>query len=266
MRKQNSENLDFYYGGMGSAKTAQLLMKYFNCKKDNGMEAVLLKPAIDDRYGDDYIQSRTGLKAEAIAIGKETNIKDLVLSMEHLPHILMLDEVQFFLPEQIEQLKELTDYHRVAVEVYGLKNNFKGTLFGEESGVIKRLLELATNIIEIKSYCACGNTVTNVARYNPENWKIEKDGPEIVIGGNNRYVSLCYKCWNKDAIPNTTRLRILESMLSEKTNVDKLIELKEQISAQKQTILQEELDDLTKERKKAKGRINKLEATLKGKE
>lgn len=271
MRKKNSQDFDFYYGAMGSAKTAQLLMKYFNCKNDNGMKATLFKPSIDDRYGVDFIKSRTGLEAEAITINSKTNILDLVLSFDDLPHIIMLDEVQFLVPNQIEQLKSLADYHQVSVDVYGLKNNFRGKLFGEETGTIKRVIELATNIIEIESFCACGNTATNIARYNPENWNIQKEGEEIVIGGNDRYVSLCYKCWNKDTIPRTTRVRLLNGLFEEETkkgaNADlkALYSIKDKINYEKGKILEEEIGLLKEDTLKAEVKIKKLTSKKDGK-
>ncbi|MFA5696771.1 MAG: hypothetical protein WC917_05035 [Bacilli bacterium] len=269
MRKKNAEDFNYYFGAMGSAKTANLLMSYFNCKNDNGMNVVILTPSVDDRAGVGIIKSRTGIQAPATIITNETNILELILELEDLPHMVMVDEIQFFLPKQIEELKELADNYQVVVNVYGLKNNFQGKLFGEETGTIKRVLELATNIFEIKSYCACGNSATNVARYNFENWEIQKEGPEIEIGGNDRYVALCHKCWNRDSIPRKTRIRllsaVLEAEIKKETNADleKIYNIRERINCENEKIFEEEIEALEKQTSAAKSLIKKLKSNQK---
>lgn len=173
----------FYYGSMGSGKTSMLLRKHYNLTCDNDIPVLLLKPSKDDRYGEDIIQSRDGLFATAISIGEEISIIELVENSKIKPHIIMLDEIQFFSRKQIDQLKDLTDNYNIVVEAYGLKINFRGNLFGEESGSIKRLLELCTSEKYIKSSCSCGNDASHIARYNPETWEIQTEGPRNINSG-----------------------------------------------------------------------------------
>ena len=52
--------LYFKYGAMGSSKTANALITKFNYE-ERGMKVWLLKPATDDRDGQDIIKSRIGL-------------------------------------------------------------------------------------------------------------------------------------------------------------------------------------------------------------
>jgi thymidine kinase len=66
--------LTFIYGAMGSAKTAQALMKRYNYI-ENGMKVLLLKPSIDTRGEVNYITSRAAnLKAEAFVFTKKDNL------------------------------------------------------------------------------------------------------------------------------------------------------------------------------------------------
>ena len=51
--------LYFKYGAMGSSKTANALITKFNYE-ERGMKVWLLKPATDDRDGQDIIKSRIG--------------------------------------------------------------------------------------------------------------------------------------------------------------------------------------------------------------
>ena len=53
----------FYYGVMGSSKTANALMKKFNFE-ERGRKVALLKPSLDTRYGKTLIKSRIGLSSE----------------------------------------------------------------------------------------------------------------------------------------------------------------------------------------------------------
>ena len=57
--------LYFYYGAMGSSKTANALMTHFNYQ-EVGQNALLVKPAIDTRDGERIVHSRIGLQNECI--------------------------------------------------------------------------------------------------------------------------------------------------------------------------------------------------------
>lgn len=52
--------LHFYYGVMGSSKTAMLLMQRYNCLQQ-GFKVALVKPAIDTRIDANTVYSRVGL-------------------------------------------------------------------------------------------------------------------------------------------------------------------------------------------------------------
>ncbi len=247
MKTKKSEDLIFNYGSMGSGKTALLLRKYYNCTQDNEIPVLLLKPSIDDRYGEDIIQSRIGIFAPAISINKATDIEEIVNNQKEHPHIIMLDEVQFLTSSQIEQLKSLSDNEGILIDAYGLKINFRGNLFGEETGTIKKLLEVNTRENYIQSYCTCGNDATHIARYNPNTWEIQTEGPEILIGGNERYVGLCHRCWNSGFIPRPSRLKVYSKMIKEElskgneVNNNRLIELRKLIENEQELITDEEI-------------------------
>ncbi len=78
----------------------------------------------------------------------------------------------------------------VPVLAYGLKNDFKNELF--EGSYY--MLVYADKIEEIKTICWCGRKATMVARI--VDGKFVKTGEQIVVGGNNMYISLCRKHYN----------------------------------------------------------------------
>lgn len=178
---------------MGSSKTAQALMCKFNYEQV-GYSVLLLKPSIDtrDKDGDVIkVKSRIGLSSDCVVFDKKQNLLDLIKSHTGLEKIwvVIVDECQFCTKDQIENLKEIS--LSIPVLCYGLLTNFKTELF-EGS---KRLVEIADSLMEIKSVCECGRKASVNARFT--DGKIDVSGREIVIGGNEKYRALCYKCYLK---------------------------------------------------------------------
>ena len=64
-------------------------------------------------------------------------------------HCILVDEVQFLEPKQIEQLRLMTYLWKVPIICYGLRTDFRTGLFPGS----QRLMELADSIEEIKTTC-----------------------------------------------------------------------------------------------------------------
>ena len=166
--------LYFKYGAMGSSKSAQALITKFNYE-ELGMTVWLIKPGTDTRDGVDVIQSRIGLKETAQVIAPEDDIIDAYHAAgKH--DVIIADEAQFFTPEQIDGLR--TDF---------LTHFFPGA---------QRLMELADSLTEIKTVCACGRKATVNARID-EQGHIVTEGSQVLLGGNDRYMAMCHKCWKE---------------------------------------------------------------------
>lgn len=181
----------FYYGVMGSSKTASALMKKFSFEEKN-RKVVLLKPSIDNRDGKTIVKSRMGLFCEAITVTPQVSINEALRGMESFD-VIIVDEAQFLTAPQVDELRRLTD-SGVMVMCYGLKTDYMGKLF-EGS---QRLIELSDSIREIQSMCKCGRKAIINARYNGD--KIIYDGEQIDIGGNDKYIALCHQCWEKGSL------------------------------------------------------------------
>jgi len=180
--------LYFKYGAMGSSKSAQALITKFNYE-ERGMKVWLIKPSIDDRDGADAIKSRIGLFAHAVIITPEDSIiKKFSESGEY--DVIIADEAQFFTPEQIDELRILTDSSDIPVLCFGLRTDFLTHFFPGS----QRLMELADSITEIKTVCTCGKKATVNARIDG-NGNIVTRGTQVMLGGNDSYVAMCHKCW-----------------------------------------------------------------------
>ena len=83
---------------------------------------------------------------------------------------------------------------------YGLRTDFRTNLF-EGS---RRLLEIADTIDEIKSTCTCGRKTIVNARVNSAG-EIITEGEVVEIGGNERYIAVCRKCWRNKRIEQSEK-------------------------------------------------------------
>ena len=182
--------LYFKYGAMGSSKTAQALMVKFNYE-EKGYRVALMKPSVDNRDGQTIVKSRIGLQDTGILVDRNLNLYNWYLKNNY--DVLIIDEAQFLSGVQIEQLKDIA-MEFVPVLCFGLKTDFQTHMF-EGS---KRLFEIADSLTEIKSVCTCGRKAEVNARIH--NGQIVREGEQVVIGGNESYIGLCYKCWKKGEI------------------------------------------------------------------
>lgn len=194
----------FYYGAMGSSKTANALMTRFSWE-DKGKKVALLKPSIDNRDGVNIVKSRAGLMAEALLIYPESKISEVLPKPVEEYDNLIVDEAQFLSKEQVDELREIAD-NGTFVMCYGLKADFMGNLF-EGS---KRILEIADSLREVVTMCPCGKKAIMNARYSGN--RILYEGEQVVVGGNESYIALCHRCYKKGIIPS----EVLEDFTVEK--------------------------------------------------
>ena len=92
--------------------------------------------------------------------------------------------------DQVWQLAEIVDELKIPVMCYGLRTDFQGNMFPGSA----RLLAIADNLREIRTICHCGRKATMVVRQN-ESGEVIRDGAQVEIGGNEKYVSLCRYHW-----------------------------------------------------------------------
>lgn len=180
--------LYYRYSTMNAGKSIDLIKVAYNYE-ERGKHILTLAPSVDNRYGVGQITSRIGVSRKAIIVDSNTDIEKLYLEEESKQHLdcILIDEAQFLTKQQVIQLAIIVDTHNCPVLCYGLKNDFSNELF-EGSHY---LLVYADKIEEIKTICHCGRKATMVARV--VDGKMVTEGEQVVIGGNDMYVSLCRK-------------------------------------------------------------------------
>jgi thymidine kinase len=179
--------LYFYYSAMNAGKTTNLLQSAHNYR-ERGMRVLILTPRLDDRAGSGTVASRIGLKAQGVAFGREDDLERIVrddLAAHGKLDCVLVDEALFLAKAQVWQLSEVVDALRVPVLCYGLRTDFRGELF-EGS---QYLLAWADEFNEIKTICHSGKKATMSLRVD-EAGRAVQQGPQVEIGGNERYVSV----------------------------------------------------------------------------
>jgi len=177
----------FYYSAMNAGKSTVLLQSSYNYQ-ERGMRTLLFTPALDTRAGLGRIQSRIGLEAEARPFGPDLDLL-ATTRQEHADQpiaCVLVDEAQFLTPAQVWQATDVADVLNIAVLCYGLRTDFQGQLFPGSA----TLLALADTITELKTICHCGRKATMVLRFDATGRPV-KEGAQVEIGGNERYVSVC---------------------------------------------------------------------------
>ena len=180
--------LYFRHGAVSSAKTLNLLACAHSYRAQ-GKTVLLIKPALDTRFGADVIKSRAGL--ENIADVLVTPTTDLLqVTPPSGIHCVIVDESQFLSPRHIEQLRAITALWQVPVICYGLRTDFRTRLFPGSA----RLLELADTIEEIKTTCFFCN---RKAVYNLKHVDGVAcvEGPAVQLGAEETYFPACYQCY-----------------------------------------------------------------------
>jgi thymidine kinase len=178
--------LYFYYSTMNAGKSTALLQASHNYE-ERGMRTLLYTARIDHRDGG-RIHSRIGIEREARHFDQGFDLRKDILSELNVGPLacVLVDESQFLTPEQVKQLASVVDDMNVPVLCYGLRTDFRGELFPGSA----QLLAWADNLVELKSICHCGRKAIMVVRVKSDG-TAERQGAQIEIGGNERYVPLC---------------------------------------------------------------------------
>ncbi len=201
--------LFFYYSAMNAGKTTTLLQSAYNYH-ERGMRTLILVPAIDTRHGEGVVASRIGLRANGRRLEREEDLLTVVesdIAQRGRLDCVLVDEAQFLTKAQVWQLSDVVDKLDIPALAYGLRTDFRGELF-EGS---QYLLAWADSLTEIKTICHTGKKATMVVRVD-ERGRAVKEGPQVEIGGNDRYVSVS-RAEYKKVMSGESHIELQQTML-----------------------------------------------------
>ena len=192
----------FYYSAMNAGKSTVLLQSSHNYR-ERGMRTLLFTPAIDTRHGTGRIRSRIGLEADAFPLAATDDLLARVRDQHARAPVacVLVDEAQFLTPDQVWQVSDIADGLEIPVLCYGLRTDFQGKLFPGSAA----LLGIADDLTELKTICHCGRKATMNLRVDGQGRGV-REGAQVEIGGNDRYVATCRRHFN-DALAGRLTVR-----------------------------------------------------------
>jgi thymidine kinase len=185
--------LYFHFSTMNAGKSTSLLQASHNYR-EGGMQTYLITAQFDNRAGQGRIASRIGIGEDADTFGPDEDMfEKLKARLDKGPvACVFIDEAQFLSKPQVWQLARAVDDLGVPIMAYGLRVDFQGNLFPGSAA----LLAWADEMREVRTICHCGKKATMVVRKGPDG-KALKEGEQVVIGGNETYVSVCRRHWRE---------------------------------------------------------------------
>ncbi|GGC99433.1 thymidine kinase [Tersicoccus solisilvae] len=170
--------LTFFTGTMDCGKSTLALQTDWT-HRARGRTGILFTR--QDRAGTATISSRLGLSTAAVEVTDGTDFRAEVAerrAQAGTVDYLVCDEVQFYRPEQVEQLARVVDELGVDVFAFGILTDFRTRLFPGSA----RLVELADRIrlLQVEALCWCGRRATHNARTVDGVMVLE--GEQVVVG------------------------------------------------------------------------------------
>jgi thymidine kinase len=182
-----SGTLTVYAGPMMAGKTTSLIAELEMCLEDQ-RKALVIKPAIDNRYDAKDIVSHDGTSLRA-STGQDVKLLsvDQTLEPDDLigVDLLLIDEAQFF----VNLADEIEGYLALGIDVVavGLDMDSEGRPFG----CMPRLLAMANTVYKLTGICTvCGEESTRTFR------KLSAPSEDqVLIGGAETYEPRCLEHW-----------------------------------------------------------------------
>ena len=174
-------------GSMFSGKTEELLRRVRRLQIAR-QKAQLFKPAIDNRYSNDHVQSHDANRLPSRSVEKA---RDILRYTEDHTRVVAIDEAQFFDDAIVEVAQKLA-YRGVNVIIAGLDMDSRGQPFGP----MPKLLAVAEDVTKLSAVCVvCGNAASRSQRIvGPQGL----NSARIAVGAKEMYEARCRFCHEPD--------------------------------------------------------------------
>ena len=144
----------YFHGPMDCGKSTLALQMDHNFTRQGRHGLLLIKW---DRTSPGVISSRMGLVRPAVEVGDDMDLATVIRTQwsRGMPvDYVIVDEAQFFTPEQVEQLCRMADDFQVDIYGFGIATDFRGRLFPGSA----RWFELADEVqlLQVEVLCWCG--------------------------------------------------------------------------------------------------------------
>lgn len=175
-------SLEVITGSMFSGKTDELIRRLRRATIAR-QKVQVFKPVIDNRYAIEKVTSHAGNDYHAIPIQQAS---DILVHLEADTTVVAIDEAQFFDPEIVPLVRQLTD-RGVRVIVAGLDTDFRGEPFGP----MPVLMALAEQVEKLQAICMiCGEPASRTQRL-VNGVPARYDDPVVIVGAAEMYEARC---------------------------------------------------------------------------
>ena len=188
--------LEVITGPMFCGKTEELIRRIQRLQIA-GYKIQVFKPALDDRYGVDFICAHTGAKVKCYSL---SGIRDLLENIDESADGYAFDEVHFLEAGVMKVILNLLNKGKIVL-ASGLNQDFTGKpfRFKDSDRHMGELMALADEIIHLNAICThkegngvCSAMATRSQRL-VDGKSAKKSDPLILVGGKESYEARCTK-------------------------------------------------------------------------
>ena len=177
--------LEVVCGPMFSGKSEELIRRVRRAEIA-GLRALIVKPAVDDRYDVGHVVSHGGAKMRAVTAASSAEVRRLAAGYEAVG----VDEAQFFDAGIVDAISDLVG-RGARVVAAGLARDFRGLPFGS----MPTLLALADYVDKLEAVChRCGGPATLTQRL-VDGKAAPYSGETVQIVALDSYEARCRACY-----------------------------------------------------------------------
>lgn len=176
-------------GSMFSGKTEELLRRLKRAQIGR-LKVQVFKPAIDNRYSADHVQSHDATRILSKPVDRA---RDILRHLDDTTRVVGIDEAQFFDDAVVDVAQKLA-YRGIRVIVAGLDMDFRGVPFGP----MPKLLAVAESVTKLAAVCmVCGAPASRSQRLSGVRGSHNE---KVLVGAKDYYEARCRFCHEPDPI------------------------------------------------------------------
>ena len=168
---------------MFSGKTEELIRR-LRLAQIAKQRVQIFKPAIDDRYAEEFLMSHSEQKFLCQPVASAEAIMSAV---RDATRVVGIDEAQFFDAALVPMCEKLAS-RGIRVIVAGLDQDYLGAPFGP----MPQLLAIADFVTKSQAVCmVCGGMATKTQR-------LSQQDTQVIVGAGEIYEARCRSCFDPD--------------------------------------------------------------------
>ena len=174
-------------GSMFSGKTTELHRRVRRAAIA-GKRFIVVKPRMDTRTAE-HLQTHDGSQLKAENVANSVELLKMVEAMDPRPHIIAIDEAQFFDGGIVDAVNGMATKYGMKVILAGLDMDRHGRTFGPMGD----LLATADDVTKLKAVCAHTNQEGRVCgrKAYVSRLLVEDDNAPVKIGASDIYSARC---------------------------------------------------------------------------